>query len=351
MAQAGIRYQLFILTTKVALSTIVLLSAVYSIYIYFFSDLGDRYSWIPSTHDWALTVIAGLFSSAIALFFAWRFARKIILPLNALAYSARRIAEGRLDERAVHNMHEIREAGLMIDDFNLMADKLEVMSNDMKKWNAAIAHELRTPVTVLKGRIQGMSEGIFDTEKKQFDILLRQTEALSRLIDDLRVLSLSDSGQLYLYKETLHLQEVIIYCVEAFRDKLSAHGIEPVIEAEEVICFADEIRIRQILSALLSNVCKYASPGVVMVTCRAENHQIVLTVEDEGPGISDNERGSVFEAFFRAEKDRILKPDGTGLGLAVVYAIARAHGGKAACRRSNLGGTCIEVVFTGNTEN
>ncbi|WP_455810598.1 ATP-binding protein [Pseudomonas graminis] len=348
MAKPGIRYQLFILTSKVAVSTLVLLSVVYSVYIGIFYDGKDEYTWIPSSHDWILTLISGLLSAAVALYFVWGFAKRVIIPLNAVAHSARQVAEGNLSIRAEHSTSEIRETALLIDDFNSMAEKLEVMSHEMKKWNAAIAHELRTPVTVLQGRIQGMVEGIFDRDDRQFAILLRQTEGLSRLIDDLRVLSLSDSGQLYLYRETLHLKEILTSSVDSFRDQLKQRGLEPVIEAEDIVCFIDEVRLRQVLFALLSNASKYAVPGVVMITCRTSSDAIVLTVEDEGPGIGDADQGTVFDAFYRAENDRVQKPDGSGLGLAVVYAIARAHGGSARCLRSRLGGTCMQITLPGS---
>lgn len=82
----------------------------------------------------------------------------------------------------------------------------------------------------------------------KFDILLRQTEGLSRLIDDLRVLSLSDSGQLYLYRETRHLKKILTLSVDSFRDKLKQRGLEPVIKAEDIVCFVDEVRLRHMLS-------------------------------------------------------------------------------------------------------
>ncbi|MDA5544392.1 ATP-binding protein [Yersinia rochesterensis] len=345
MAKTGIRYQLFILTSKVAVSTLVLLSIVYSTYITVFADGRYEYSWIPSTHDWVLTLISGLLSSVVALGFAWGFARKVITPLNAVAESARKIAEGQLSERAKHSVHEIRETALLVDDFNAMADKLEVMSSEMKKWNAAIAHELRTPVTVLRGRIQGILDGVFEKDDRQFAILLNQTEGLSRLIDDLRVLSLSDSGQLYLYRETVNMDQLILTNVELFRDELESKGLVPVVEAEPVTGFVDKIRIGQVLSALLSNAVKYSDSGKLLITCHLINGDIRMTVEDEGPGISSQDISAIFDAFYRADSVRSDKADGSGLGLAVVSSIARAHGGKVSCRRSDLGGCCIEFTL------
>lgn len=84
-----------------------------------------------------------------------------------------------------------------------------------------------------------------------------------------------------------------------------------------------------------------------MITCRTAGDSIVMTVEDEGPGIIETDQDAVFDAFFRAESDRVQKPDGSGLGLSVVSAIGRAHGGKAHCVKSRLGGTCIQITIPG----
>lgn len=93
-----------------------------------------------------------------------------------MAVSAHKIAEGQLSERVEHDVGELFETASLIKDFNSMADKLEIMSSEMKKWNAAIAHELRTPVTVLQGRIQGIRDGVFDVSEQQFEVLLDQTK-------------------------------------------------------------------------------------------------------------------------------------------------------------------------------
>lgn len=347
--RTGIRYQLFILTSKVAVSTLILLSAVYSIYVMVVADIPDEYSWIPTTQDWILTLFSGLLSSVVALGFAWSFAQKVIIPLNAVAESARKIAEGQLSERAKHDTSEIKETALLIDDFNTMADKLEVMSSEMKKWNAAIAHELRTPVTVLQGRIQGILDGVFERDDRQFAILLNQTEGLSRLIDDLRVLSLSDSGQLYLYREMVQMDQLVATSAEIFRNELENKGLELTLKTEGVTGFVDKIRIGQILSALLNNAIKYSVPGKILITCHLIAGDIRITVEDEGPGIPPKESETIFEAFYRTENVRSEKTDGSGLGLAVVSSIARAHGGQVSCKQSALGGCCIELMLPAET--
>ena len=343
MTRRGFRYALFILTSKVAISTLVLLSVVYGTYITVFSDGHDEYSWIPSVHDWILTLISGVLSSVVALGFAWFFARKVIIPLNAVALSARKIAEGQLSERVAHHAGEMLETAALINDFNSMADKLEIMSSEMKKWNAVIAHELRTPVTVLQGRIQGIREGVFEVSEQQFEILLDQTKGLSRLIDDLRVLSLSDSGQLYLYRETLQLDQLITETVMLFTDDFRAREITPVIKTEAISAFLDKFRIIQVLTALMGNAIKYADSGQLLVTCRVSDNHILITIEDDGPGINAKETDKIFDAFYRTDSSRTHETDGSGLGLAVVSSIIRAHGGSVGYRHSQPGGSCFEI--------
>lgn len=345
MARRGIHYQLFILTSKVAVSTLVLLSAVYSTYITVFADGYDEFSWIPTTHDWVLTLISGVLSSVVALGFAWFFARKVIIPLNAVAMTARKIAEGQLSERVVHETGEIFETVSLINDFNSMADKLEIMSSEMKKWNAAIAHELRTPVTVLQGRIQGIRDGVFSASEQQFEVLLDQTKGLSRLIDDLRVLSLSDSGQLYLYRENLQVDQLIAETVALFEKDFCSRELIPVIETETVSVFLDKFRFVQVLTALMSNAIKYSEAGQLLISCELKGPQILITVEDEGPGISAEDADKIFDAFYRPDSSRINETDGSGLGLAVVSSIIKAHGGSVQYRSSRLGGSCFELVL------
>ncbi|WP_440504080.1 histidine kinase dimerization/phospho-acceptor domain-containing protein, partial [Serratia nevei] len=226
MVHRSINSQLFLLTLKVVISTLVLISAVYSTYFMIFYDWHSppAFSWI---HDSLMTILSVLLSSVLASYLSLSFAKRLIKPLQSVAHSARKISEGQLSERVNHHHCHTIEIVRLINDFNSMAGKLEAMSDDMKKWNAAIAHELRTPVTVIQGRLQGLRDGLFANDSRQFDMLIRQTEGLSRLIDDLRVLSLSDSGQLYIYRETVHLKALLHNCVETFNNHLTTVVLSP----------------------------------------------------------------------------------------------------------------------------
>ncbi|EME9711114.1 HAMP domain-containing histidine kinase [Klebsiella pneumoniae] len=177
----------------------------------------------------------------------------------------------------------------------------------------------------------------------QQSLLLDQTKGLSRLIDDLRVLSLSDSGQLYLYRENLRLDQLIAETVALFADDFHVRGISPAIETETISAFLDRFRVVQVLTALMGNAIKYADSGQLLVTCRVKDHHILITVEDEGPGINAKDADQIFDAFYRSDSSRTNETDGSGLGLAVVSSIIRAHGGSVNYRTSKLGGSCFEL--------
>lgn len=155
MVHRSINSQLFLLTLKVVISTLVLISAVYSTYFMIFYDWHSPPAF-SRIHDSLMTILSVLLSSVLASYLSLSFAKRLIKPLQSVAHSARKISEGQLSERVNHHHCHTIEIVRLINDFNSMAGKLEAMSDDMKKWNAAIAHELRTPVTVIQGRLQGL---------------------------------------------------------------------------------------------------------------------------------------------------------------------------------------------------
>ncbi|MCK7427869.1 histidine kinase dimerization/phospho-acceptor domain-containing protein, partial [Enterobacter chengduensis] len=149
--------------------------------------------------DWVWIGTATTISLFIALFFTVKLSSRILTPLNAVASSLKKISQGELNARAFCASSRLGEINHLVTDFNEMAEKLQTLDMHRKTWNAAIAHELRTPVTILRGRLQGLVDGVFTPDPVLFHNLLKQTEGLTRLIEDLRVIS-SDGGAGY----TLH---------------------------------------------------------------------------------------------------------------------------------------------------
>lgn len=303
-----------------------------------FSEL----SAVPTGPEWAWIVGTTLTCLALAAFVAVNLSRRILVPLNSVIDSIRRVAQGDLNVRAVAGDRSLGEAALLADDFNALANKLQRMTEEQTYWNAAIAHELRTPVTILRGRLQGLAEGVFAPDESLFRSLLTQVEGLSRLIEDLRVVSLMESGHLDIQKQEVDLSAEVRSVVEFFGDALQAAGLHVVLNLAGQRVQCDPARIRQALLALLENARRHAEPGSVRVQTRLENGLCHLCVEDDGPGISPEFAPHVFTAFRRSAD---ASHGGSGLGLAVVAAIAQAHGGAATCRSIAGGGTLFDLCW------
>ncbi|MGK4475799.1 ATP-binding protein [Aeromonas molluscorum] len=297
-------------------------------------------SWMPSRVEMIWIGSTILIALGMALYVAVRLSRRILTPLNLVANSLREVAEGKLDARVPMDEQAIGETAQLVRDFNTMAEQLQSMTREREFWNAAIAHELRTPVTILRGRLQGLAEGVFLPERELFEGLLRQVEGLTHLIEDLRVLSLNDSGHLELQRTEVRLADELAVVLEAFAPPLAASGftLKGELDGELFVC-CDALRIRQALMALLENAQKHGVPGLLTVRLYRSDTQCVLSVEDEGPGIGEEVAAHIFDAFRRGDPSRSRKSGGSGLGLAVVKAIAEAHGGSAVCQPTGCGGT------------
>lgn len=324
---------------------VVLTSYVFYFFAtYYWPDLFYQPTWIPTGPEWVWIVGTTLTGLAFAAVVATHLARRILVPLNSVADSIRRVAQGDLAARANAGDRSLGEAALLADDFNALANQLQRTTEEMTFWNAAIAHELRTPVTILRGRLQGLAEGVFTPDEAQFRSLLTQVEGLARLIEDLRAVSLAENGHLALQRRETDLATEVESVVEFCRHALETAGQHPDLDLQAGPVLCDPVRIRQALLALLENVRRHAVPGRVFIQARREDGWCVLRVEDEGPGIPPEHASQVFTAFRRMHgKDDMQPSGGSGLGLAVVAAIARAHNGHATCHPSRMGGACFEL--------
>lgn len=323
---------------------VILLSIVGT---YLFYELASTYApgsisetWMPSGVELIWIVGTTLTALSMAGYVAFRLSRRILTPLNSVAQNLREVAQGNLHARATAGEYALGETALLVHDFNTLAERLQNMTREQQFWNAAVAHELRTPVTILRGRLQGLAEGVFTPTPDMFEGLLRQVEGLGRLIEDLRVLSLNDSGHLQLDLAPTDLAAEVSATVQVYAGNLHARGFQLVLELEELsLIVCDAFRIRQALIAMLENALTHADPGSLRIGTRIVNDVCELSVEDQGPGIGPDIAPHVFQAFRRGDPSRSRNSGGSGLGLAVVKAIAEAHGGEAVCQPSANGGT------------
>ncbi|MBN3723697.1 ATP-binding protein [Burkholderia sp. Ac-20379] len=300
-------------------------------------------AFIPDSQDYLIFAILLLIGLVVAVVVASRLAKRILAPLNSVAESARRIAAGDLDARALPGDRSLGDTALLVDDFNGMAVRLQRMTSDMTEWNAAIAHELRTPLTILRGRLQGIRDGVFSPDDAQIRGLLFQVEGLTRIVDDLYIMTLQDIGRLEMFIEPTRIDIEIRRAIDSVGDALNDAGFTLEVDLAAEVAPCDGARVKQALLALLDNARRYAVPGRLRISLSGRDTWLLLAVEDEGPGLSADFAPLVFEPFTRADASRSRKFGGAGLGLSVVRAIALAHGGKAGYRTSASGGSIFEL--------
>lgn len=346
MKLVGLSRQIAFSMMTIALGVTLLFIFTAYVFYYFWEkywpENTTNIGFVPTLPElfWMLgTTIAGL---CLAIWVALSLSRRILTPLNSLAYGIRSLAKGDLNARAVADDESLGEASQLAIDFNHLADKLQKMTEEQRFWNAAIAHELRTPVTILRGRLQGLAEGIFEPNNAQFRSLLSQVEGLNRLIEDLRVISLADSGHLSLNCTLTDLSKEIESTVQIIKDSLKDSGLSVVLDLQVDTVYCDAGRIQQAILALLDNVKKYSNPGTVTICLIQRDKLNYLSVSDEGPGINIEFIQDIFTPFKRAAD---AHNSGSGLGLSVVSAIARAHGGHAQCDLTSKGGTKISLCW------
>lgn len=332
--KSGISKQLFI-----ALSIVNLSVTLFSVFLgYFIYNYAIDVGWITLSSlqedwtefhfvDWIWLSTVVFCGAVISLIIGMFLAQRFIKPINFLAEAAKKISQGDLSARADDSQIHSTEIAELMHHFNDMAQQLESSVENAQVWNAAIAHELRTPITILQGRLQGILDGVFKPDEALFKSLLNQVEGLSHLVEDLRTLSLVENQQLRLNYEKidfkLHAEKVL----KLFEDRLVKAQIIPVLDVRAALISCDRRRLEQVLIALIENAIRYANAGTLKISTQWVADDWVLKIEDQGPGIAPEYQQDLFDPFFRLEQSRNKEFGGTGLGLAVVHAIVVAHKG------------------------
>jgi signal transduction histidine kinase len=250
-------------------------------------------------------------------------------PIARIAGAAHQLGKGELGVRVpVQGSQEIRE---LAETFNKMAADLQHAETLRNNLMADVSHELRTPLTVLEGNLRAALDKVVPLDDAEIANLYGQTRHLIRLVNDLRELSLAESGQLPLEKLPTDLKALAAETVQALEPLAVEKGVtlaDEVPQLPEVV--ADPFRIRQVLFNLLSNALRHTPEGG-KITLNGETGSgvVVLSVQDNGEGLEPEQLPAVFNRFYRGDKSRSRETGGTGLGLAIVKAIVEAHGGRA----------------------
>ncbi len=266
---------------------------------------------------------------AAAVIVSLALSSRIADPVSRLVHAARRVAAGHYAERVpVEGEGEIGE---LAGAFNVMSASLEGTERRRVQLVGDVAHELRTPLTTLDGYLEGLQDGVIEPTEATWDLLRRETDRLTRLVGDLAELWRAEARQLPLHTEVVEVEPV----VSDLLDRFTPTATERQLRLEKAIApgtrvLADRDRLIQILANYLSNAIRHAPPdSTIRLSARGVSADVHLSVTDQGPGLSPEERAQVFERFYRLDAARSRDEGGAGIGLSIVRALAEAMDGRA----------------------
>jgi two-component system OmpR family sensor kinase/two-component system sensor histidine kinase BaeS len=270
-----------------------------------------------------------------------RLFRRTALPLQDVMDAADRVAAGHYDVQLREDgPPEVRQ---LARSFNEMTVRLGEAERRRRELLADLAHELRTPLSVIRGNAEGMLDGLYPMDRAHVDPVLEETKVMSRLLDDLRTLSTAEAGALRLHREQAEPATLVDDAVGAFRSQAEAAGVRldarvgPGLPTVDV----DPFRINEVLANLLSNALRHTpSGGSITVSADADAHGVAFTVADTGTGIPPDVLPHVFDRFAKGEGS-----PGAGLGLAIAKSLVEAHGGELTAESEPGRGTTMRFVL------
>lgn len=293
--------------------------------------------------NWAATISA-ILAALIALVLGMALARNLTRPLHELTAATKAMAGGQLDQRVTVRSRD--EIGTLAASFNQMSADLARASQLRKQMTADLAHDLRTPLSILRGYTEGLKDERLQGTPAIYSLMHGEVEHLQRLVEDLRVLSLADAGELPLNLRAVDPAALVERTGLAYFVQAEEQGLALRIETTENLpsIMVDTDRMTQVLNNLVSNALRHTGQGEVVLSASADNQQVYLKVSDSGSGISPEDLPFVFDRFYRADKAR-QRTDAasSGLGLAIAKAIVEGHGGTIAVESTPECGACFTI--------
>lgn len=269
----------------------------------------------------------------------------LVKPLRRITDASKDLAIGRYGTRVP--VHSKDELGQLARDFNELAHALEQTEQARRQWVADISHELRTPLSVLRSEIEALQDGVRVLDRAALDSLHADVMRLSRLVDDLYQLSLTDLGALGYHKAPIDPVPVLQDDLEALAGEFALHRLAVHVDNRldgPVVIYADADRLSQLFRNLLSNTLRYTEAGGRLeIRLSQQQEQLVIGFQDTAPAVPESELPRLFERFYRVEPSRSRSLGGAGLGLAICRNIVEAHDGHIGAQASPLGGLSIRI--------
>lgn len=289
---------------------------------------------------------AGSIAIIVAVLLSLVISRRITQPIHEMAAISGRIAEGDYSQRVDAKSHD--EIGRLGESFNGMAESLAEAQRLRRELMANIAHELRTPLTSISGYMEGLTDGVVPADKETYELVHREAQRLSRLVDDLQRLSRAESGMEKLDIINLPVPSIL----ERVSRRLDPQFREKNVELKTAVknglpgLLVDEDKLDQILTNLLDNALRYTdSGGQVTLSASGDDMAVNIEIKDNGIGIQPEDLSHIFERFYRADKSRSRERGGTGIGLTIVKRYVEALGGKIRVESNPGEGTSFKLTL------
>jgi two-component system, OmpR family, sensor histidine kinase BaeS len=265
--------------------------------------------------------------------------------VSALVHTTNALIRGDYTVRLAPRGHD--ELAQLARDFNTLAATLASTREARRAWIADIAHELRTPLAVLRAEIESLQDGVRPLNQDNVASLAHETNRLTRLVEDLQTLSLSDRGALTYHREPVDVADAVRDAVALQRRDAQARGLDVRLDLEDgTMVFADETRLEQVFANLMQNSLRYTdAPGRIAIAVKPDGDRAIVDWQDSAPGVAGDELPRLTDRLYRVESSRSRASGGSGLGLAIARAIVEGHGGTISIGSSPLGGLAVRLVF------
>ncbi|USD67783.1 ATP-binding protein [Vibrio sp. SCSIO 43136] len=293
-----------------------------------------------------LILAAGTF---ISLVIALILVRTWLTPMKALRDGTRKLTKGELSYRITTRSND--EFDHLVEAFNQLGESLQQQKQLREQWLGDIAHELRTPLAVLRSEIEAIQDGIRAPSAEYIDSLHAQTLNLTKLVGDLNTLAQSEHGSLYLTDESLDYSALANETVKRYQTRYQDKGLTLRSNVTSgIVANGDSKAMSQLLNNVLENSYRYTDEqGQVHFNLHSSEKLITIEVKDSAPAVAKAHQSKLFERLYRVDKSRSRTEGGSGLGLAICKNIVKAHGGTISAQDSELGGLSITIILPAQT--
>src|SRR5688572_7796259 len=297
-----------------------------------------------------LLIYGALIGAMIALVLGVFLSRSLTRPIRELTRATHAVSEGNLSQQVPVRSND--ELGELARAFNKMSSELSRSVNARKQMTADIAHELRTPLSLILGHAEAVHDGVLPPTRENFEIIREEATRLEHLINDLRILSLADAGELTINLQTIEPQRLLqeVASLYQYHTQKKNISLELDITAPLSTIEVDPGRMTQVLTNILDNAMQHTSEGGrIVLAARQRQDQIELSILDSGPGLQTDEINHIFDRFYRTDPSRQREDGGSGLGLAIARSIVQAHGGQLSAQSEAGQGLKIMIRLPGKS--